>query len=228
MVNPTNVALAASIVRGTPVLVGTVIGFPLGANTSATKIAESEDALRLGAQELDMVINVGAEVRRPHAGGHGDQVSGRTGSREWRDLKVIIETALLTTEEKILACQLSVEAGADFVKTSTWIHRGCDGCRRGPDARRGGSQRGSEGRWWHSDGRRSDGDGRGWRESGGCECQRCDCEKRKLWRRRRNSSTRQSAVMRKGFINQLKASLPELVLFSVTSCAVDAAGSLFR
>src|SRR3954471_21921838 len=120
MVNPTNVALSASMVRGTPVLGGTVIGFPLGANTSATKIAESEDALRLGAQELDMVINVGALKS-------GDRTLVGTEIKSLAELahangailKVIIETALLTTEEKILACQLSVEAGADFVKTST-------------------------------------------------------------------------------------------------------------
>ncbi len=120
MVNPGNVAFASSIVRGTPVLVGTVIGFPLGANTTATKRFESEDAIRVGAQELDMVINVGAlkSGDRTHVGSEIKSLA-EIAHANGAILKVIIETALLTTEEKILACQLSAEAGADFVKTST-------------------------------------------------------------------------------------------------------------
>lgn len=120
MVNPANVALACSLVRGRTVKVGTVVGFPLGANLTTTKIAEAEAVLRHGAHELDMVINVGAlkagnrtlvqtEIRLltqlAHAGG--------------AILKVILENALLTQEEKILACALAMEAAADFVKTST-------------------------------------------------------------------------------------------------------------
>lgn len=120
MVNPTNVALAASIVRGTPVLVGTVIGFPLGANTTVTKLAESDDALRLGAQELDMVINIGALKSGDRSLVQVEIQSLAKAAHENRAiLKVIIETALLSTDEKILACQLAAEAGADFVKTST-------------------------------------------------------------------------------------------------------------
>ena len=120
MVNPANIALCVSQVRGSKVVVGTVIGFPLGANTSITKLAEAADALRLGARELDMVINVGALKA-----GERDLVGTEIRSlaalchQNGALLKVIIETALLTDPEKILACQLCVDAGADFVKTST-------------------------------------------------------------------------------------------------------------
>ncbi len=120
MVNPANVALAASHVQGSKVLVGTVIGFPLGATTSTAKLAEAVDALRLGAHELDMVINIGALKS-----GERTLVAAEVKSladvahRSGAILKVIIETALLTTDEKILACRLAVDSGADFVKTST-------------------------------------------------------------------------------------------------------------
>ena len=120
MVNPVWVAVAAAQVHGTPVKVGTVVGFPLGANLTVTKLAEAEAAVHNGAHELDMVINIGAlkggdrvlvqtEIRSlaKHAHSHG------------AILKVIIETALLNQEEKILACALAQDSGADFVKTST-------------------------------------------------------------------------------------------------------------
>lgn len=120
MINPTNIATCVSELRGTSVVVGTVIGFPLGASTSTTKLAESADALRLGARELDMVINIGALK------GKDDILVGRDirgvveVCKDSRALcKVILETALLTDEEKVRACQLSMKAGADFVKTST-------------------------------------------------------------------------------------------------------------
>jgi deoxyribose-phosphate aldolase len=102
------------------VLVSTVIGFPLGATTSTTKLAEASDSLRLGASELDMVINVGALKS-----GDRDLVRMEMQSlvhlchRSGALLKVILETALLTTEEKILACQLAAAVDVDFVKTST-------------------------------------------------------------------------------------------------------------
>jgi len=120
MVNPAYVTLASSQVHGSPVKVGTVIGFPLGANLTVTKLAEAEAAAQNGAHELDMVINVGALKS-------GGRVLVRTEMRSLADLahahgailKVIIETALLSQEEKILACALAVEAGVDFVKTST-------------------------------------------------------------------------------------------------------------
>lgn len=120
MVNPGNVALAASLVKGSDVLVGTVIGFPLGATTSTAKLAEAVDALRLGAKELDMVINVGAlkSGERTLVGAEIKSLA-EIAHRAGAILKVIIETALLSTDEKIAACQLSLDAGADFVKTST-------------------------------------------------------------------------------------------------------------
>jgi deoxyribose-phosphate aldolase len=120
MVNPAYVTLASSQVHGSPVKVGTVIGFPLGANLTVTKLAEAEAAAQNGAQELDMVINVGALKS-------GGRVLVQTEMHSLVELahahgailKVIIETDLLTQEEKILACALAVEAGVDFVKTST-------------------------------------------------------------------------------------------------------------
>ena len=120
MVNPAWVALAAAQVHGSPVKVGTVVGFPLGANLSVTKLAEAEAAAQNGAHDLDMVINVGALKS-------GDRVLVKTEIRSLAKvahthgaiLKVILENALLSQEEKILACALAAEAGADFVKTST-------------------------------------------------------------------------------------------------------------
>jgi deoxyribose-phosphate aldolase len=120
MVNPAYVTLASSQVHGSPVKVGTVIGFPLGANLTVTKLAEAEAAAQNGAHELDMVINVGALKS-------GGRVLVQTEMRSLAELahahgailKVIIETALLSQEEKILACALAAEAGVDFVKTST-------------------------------------------------------------------------------------------------------------
>jgi len=120
MVNPANVAFAAAQVRGTSVKVGTVVGFPLGANLTATKLAEAEATLRNGAHELDVVLNLGALKS-------GDRVLVQTEMRSLAQLahergallKVILENALLSQEEKILACALAVEAGVDFVKTST-------------------------------------------------------------------------------------------------------------
>jgi deoxyribose-phosphate aldolase len=120
MVNPANIALAVVQTHGTGVKVGTVVGFPLGANLTVTKVAEAEAALRTGAHELDMVINVGAlksgervlvqnEIRMLAGLCHGRAAI----------LKVILENALLTQEEKILGCALAMDAGADFVKTST-------------------------------------------------------------------------------------------------------------
>lgn len=120
MVNPANVGQAVGLVAGSEVVVGTVIGFPLGASTTPAKLFEAEDALRLGARELDTVINIGALKS-----GERDRVESeirclaQLAHRRRAILKVILETALLSTEEKILACQLCLRAKADFVKTST-------------------------------------------------------------------------------------------------------------
>lgn len=119
-VNPTHVKLAAQLLKGSGVKVCTVVGFPLGATPSTVKAYETQQAIRDGATEIDMVINIGAlksqdyrtvledigaVVRAAHAGS--------------ALIKVIIEAALLTDEEKVIACQLTKTAGADFVKTST-------------------------------------------------------------------------------------------------------------
>lgn len=120
VVNPYWVSYVADQLKGTDVNTVTVIGFPLGANTTATKVFETKDALQNGATELDMVINIG-ELKA----GHDDAVLNdikavvEAGHAENRHVKVIIETALLTDEEKVRACELSEKAGADFVKTST-------------------------------------------------------------------------------------------------------------
>ena len=120
MVNPSNVAQCVSELRGTKVVIGTVAGFPLGATTSGTKLAETLDVLKLGAREVDMVINLGALKS-------GDRDLVRTEMHSLAKLchannaklKAILEMCLLTTEEKLVACQLAVLAGVDFVKTST-------------------------------------------------------------------------------------------------------------
>jgi len=119
-VNPCNIAQCKTALRGAGVVVGTVIGFPLGATMTTSKLAEASDCLRLGATELDMVINVGALKS-----GDRDLVQMEMHSlahlchRSGALLKVILETALLTTEEKILVCQLAAAVEVDFVKTST-------------------------------------------------------------------------------------------------------------
>ena len=118
-INPANVALAASMLRGSAVRVCTVIGFPLGATTPTAKAVETRDALANGAQEVDMVINVGAlksgnyDMVRRDVQGVVDAAAGAA------TVKVILETALLSDEEKIKASLIAKYAGADFVKTST-------------------------------------------------------------------------------------------------------------
>jgi deoxyribose-phosphate aldolase len=120
VVNPWYVSLAAELLRGTPVKVCTVVGFPLGATLPRVKIVETEEVLKLGAQEIDMVINIGALKS-----GEDDVVEQdirgvvEASHRGGAICKVILETALLTTEEKIRACLAAKNACADFVKTST-------------------------------------------------------------------------------------------------------------
>ncbi len=120
MVNPSNVAQCANELRGTEVVVGSVVGFPLGATTSGAKLSETLDVLKLGAREVDMVINLGALKS-----GERDMVRSEMQSlanlchAHGAKLKSILEMGILTTEEKIVACQLASMAGVDFVKTST-------------------------------------------------------------------------------------------------------------
>lgn len=118
-VNPTNVSLASNLLRGTPVKVCTVVGFPLGANTSVTKAIETRDAIVNGASEVDMVINVGALKSGDHNQVMTDIEAVVDAAHGKALVKVILETALLTDEEKVKGCLLAKLAGADFVKTST-------------------------------------------------------------------------------------------------------------
>ncbi|HTC94434.1 MAG TPA: deoxyribose-phosphate aldolase [Terriglobales bacterium] len=119
-VQPCYVPLTGSLLQGSAVKVCTVIGFPSGATLSECKRFEASEVLRLGARELDMVINIGALKSRDHAAVQADiQSVAEVTHQGGAILKVIIETALLTREEKIKACELAVAAGAEFVKTST-------------------------------------------------------------------------------------------------------------
>jgi deoxyribose-phosphate aldolase len=119
-VNPTQVKLCADLLRGSPVKVCSVIGFPLGANTPEIKAAETRQALAEGATEIDMVINIGGLKDRNLELVARDILAVLKPVHEAGCLlKVIIETALLTDEEKQIACLLAKEVGADFVKTST-------------------------------------------------------------------------------------------------------------
>ncbi|UXR71762.1 deoxyribose-phosphate aldolase [Staphylococcus sp. IVB6240] len=117
-VNPTHVAYSAEKLADSDVLVCTVIGFPLGASTSEVKACETKDAISKGADEIDMVINIGALKDGRYDDVQADIAAVVKASGD-KTVKVIIETVLLTDEEKVKACELSKAAGADFVKTST-------------------------------------------------------------------------------------------------------------
>lgn len=119
-INPTWVRLCAEELRGTPVLVCTVVGFPLGATLPEVKAYETEHASANGAQEIDMVINIGALKSGDYALVERD-IMGVVNAAHARGatVKVIIEAALLDRQEKITACTLAKAAGADYVKTST-------------------------------------------------------------------------------------------------------------
>ena len=124
-INPSYVSLCAKLLRDTAVKVCTVIGFPLGATSTPTKAFEAEHALRDGAKEIDMVINVGMLKSGDYDYVENDIFAVVTTARRFGSLlKVIIETGLLTDEEKIKACLLAKRAGADFVKTSTGFAKG--------------------------------------------------------------------------------------------------------
>ncbi|MBZ4662336.1 MAG: deoC [Caloramator sp.] len=118
-INPCYVKLAADELKGSNVKVCTVIGFPLGANSSDVKAFETKKAIEDGAQEVDMVINIGMLKAKEYEYVKKDIEAVVNAAKGKALVKVIIETCLLTDEEKEIACKLSVEAGADFVKTST-------------------------------------------------------------------------------------------------------------
>ena len=119
-VPPTHLALAAALLRDTPVRVGVPVGFPLGAAFTTVKMFEAEEALRLGADELDMVMNVsamksGERLLVEHDIRSVVKIAHDAGAL----VKVILETSLLSLDEKLAACQIALVAGSDFVKTST-------------------------------------------------------------------------------------------------------------
>lgn len=119
-VKPYHVRLAADLLRDSGVLVSTVVGFPHGSSTTGAKLAEAKEALDDGAVELDMVMNYG-ELRSGHADYVADEIKAVCDLAHSRGalVKVILENAYLTEEEKVLACRLCDAAGADWVKTST-------------------------------------------------------------------------------------------------------------
>lgn len=122
-VNPCNVKLAKSLLSGSDVMTCTVIGFPLGQNVTAIKVAETEQAYADGCDEFDMVINVG-RLKDGDAAFVRDEIAAVVKAAKGKTVKVIIETGLLTDGEKALATRLSCEAGATFVKTCTGVSAG--------------------------------------------------------------------------------------------------------
>jgi len=124
-VNPSFVARCRRVLENTPVKTCTVIGFPLGATSTAAKVAETEQAIRHGAQEVDMVQHVGM-LKSGNRDYVRDDIAAvvRTAHLSGAVVKVILETGLLTDEEKRVACELAQEAEADFVKTSTGFSGG--------------------------------------------------------------------------------------------------------
>ena len=117
-VNPTNIAFAKKELEGSDVLVCTVIGFPLGANTSEVKVVETLDAIANGADEIDMVINIG-QAKMHNYEYIQEEIRMVVSAAAGKTVKVIIETCYLTEEEKIECCKAAKAAGATFVKTST-------------------------------------------------------------------------------------------------------------
>ena len=117
-INPSFVKMAKEFLKDTDIKVATVIGFPLGADSINTNVYETKDAILNGADEVDMVINIGALKSKDYAYIY-DEIRAIKSVAKEKVLKVIIEAPVLTYEEKIIACSISKAAGADFVKTST-------------------------------------------------------------------------------------------------------------
>lgn len=124
-INSSNIELAKEELKGTDVKICTVIGFPLGATTTESKVFETTDAIEKGADEVDMVLNIGALKSKNFDIVLRDiSEVAKAAHNKGKILKVILETCLLEKDEVIKACQLSKEAGADFVKTSTGFSTG--------------------------------------------------------------------------------------------------------
>jgi len=122
-VNPKWISYCKELLKDSNVLVCTVIGFPLGSNTTEVKAFETRDAIQKGADEIDMVINIGALKDNEYSYLLND-IAAVVAAAEGKTVKVIIEACLLSQEEKITACKACLEAGADFVKTSTGFSTG--------------------------------------------------------------------------------------------------------
>jgi deoxyribose-phosphate aldolase len=123
-INPEWVALAAEELKGEPVAVCTVVGFPLGANTSTVKAFEAQEAIKNGADEVDMVLNIGQLKSQNYDAVQKDIEAVVAVAKDRALVKVILETCLLTDEEIVKASELAKLAGADFVKTSTGFSTG--------------------------------------------------------------------------------------------------------
>ena len=121
-VNPTHIALCAKELEGSTVKVCTVIGFPLGANTCAVKAFETKNAIENGAQEIDMVLNIGALKEGNYQLVH-DDIKAVHDAANGTLVKVIFETCLLTNEEIVKACEICMEVGVEYVKTSTGFNK---------------------------------------------------------------------------------------------------------
>lgn len=123
-VNTVQVPLVASLLKNSSVKTCCVVGFPLGANLSSVKAFETEEAIKYGAEEIDMVINIGALKEKKDQVVYDDIHAVVNVAKGKALVKVIIETCLLTEDELIRACQIAVKAGTDFVKTSTGFSYG--------------------------------------------------------------------------------------------------------
>ena len=115
---PADVKFVADVLRGSDVLVGTVVGFPHGSSTTASKVFETKEAIANGAVEIDVVINIG-HLKSGKTKEVQDEIAAVVVAAAGKQVKVILENAYLTDEEKITACKLVEAAGADYVKTST-------------------------------------------------------------------------------------------------------------
>ena len=125
MVNPVWASTAVSVLAGTGIPVGAPIGFPLGASLASTLLQEAAALIRLGARELDMVLPIGQlKSGNYHAVHHTIHAAVNVAHHHGALLKVILETCLLTMEEKLRASEIAIQAGADFIKTSTGFSTG--------------------------------------------------------------------------------------------------------
>jgi deoxyribose-phosphate aldolase len=115
---PADVKFVADVLQGSDVLVGTVVGFPHGSSTTASKVFETKEAIANGAVEIDVVINIG-HLKSGKTKEVQDEIAAVVVAAAGKQVKVILENAYLTDEEKIVACKLVEAAGADYVKTST-------------------------------------------------------------------------------------------------------------